>query len=258
MSAKLISLAILFCLIALPAQSQTLIAPLYPSSVSCETGQAGCFLSKDSFDQVAAFYEKEKGPATVTQNEPERNRYSFYEYMDVNTVHQYDPIGSAIGVRIYSKPVPVDDGTSLPVVGEVFGKLKLLIVQGSMSMEEYNALVEKYRYLAAWYFPMEKGPTPLDRPVPQNKIILDRCEKGPQAQKAAEDMEAMAMKAQQLMMQGRQREALALLQRAGESAQGIHAKSLGPEGIEKWEGCLEELQANGYPTRIEIAVNPSK
>ena len=261
MSAKFLSLVTVFCLIALPAQSETLMASPYPASVSCETGLPGCFLSKDSHDQVAAFYERDRGPATTWKNDPDLDRYSFYEYMDVHTVHQYDPIGSAIGVRIYSQRVPTDGGepeTSLPVVGEVFGKLKLLTVQDSMSMEEYNALVRKYRHLASWYYPMEKDTATSDRPVPKDKVILARCEKGPQEQETAEDMEAMAMKAQQLMLQGRQREALALLQHAGESAQGIHEKGLGPEGIKKWEGCLEELQANGYPTRIEIAVNPSK
>ena len=242
------------------ARAVSLVAPVYPDSTPVGPADPGDFLSKNSFDEVRAFYLRDRGHVTREETHAERGRMAFFEYMDVREVQRHDPVGSAIGVRIYSRPRRgvQEPATSLPVVGDIFGKLKLLLGQGSLSRTEYDALVERYSSLAAWYYPLTGKSDASGRAETVDAAINRRCEAGgAQGESQAQEMEALGRRAEELMTQGRQREAMDLMRRMGQMAQSVHEQSSGIEGVEKWKNCLEELEENGYQTRIEVALDPA-
>jgi hypothetical protein len=252
---KLFFLAFFFFLGALSVKAENFIAPFYPGMVSCgpDYPHPGCFLSKDSSEKVKSFYAADKGPVTSERTNAEGEGEAFFEYMSAREVNKYDPPGAAIGVRIYSRSP--DSSKTTAVVDDIFDNLKMLMVQGHLRQEEYNTLVGKYRHLATRYYPRSKQS---ERSLSMDRIIMDRCEMGPAEKNTQQDMEAMGAKAQELMTQGRQREALELLQRMGQTGQGAYENSISPQGVKKWEECLEELSNHAYPTRVTIAPDPAK
>jgi hypothetical protein len=60
-----------------------------------------------------------------------------------------------------------------------------------------------------------------------DKVVVALCEQGPALETSRHAMEAMAKKAEDLMMQGRQREALEILQNVGQAAQNEYAGATG-------------------------------
>ncbi|MCA1792964.1 MAG: hypothetical protein LC660_03665 [Desulfobacteraceae bacterium] len=242
------------------AGAETLIAPLYPGAVAYGPENPGYFLSKDSYEQVKAFYHKNKGAPAWEKEHKEQGWTAFFEYMSVVEVHKYDPVGSAIGVRVIGKnPDMYDDVpvSTLPVVGEIFNNIKMLMMQQDLpDMSEYNNLVDKYRHLSCWYFPLIEDPDAPGTFISMDELILKQCTKNPGEQKSEQNMQDLAKKAEELMKQGKQREALELLQQVGHAAQNEVARSTGSPGIEKWKQGLVKLQEKGFPTRIEIAPHP--
>ena len=239
------------------ASAETLIAPIYPGAVPCgpSASHPGCYLSKDSFEQVKDFYAADHGSAGQG-SETERKRYLFFEYMNAGEVDKYDPPGADIGVSIYSN-TPQGDKTTR-VVDEIFDKFKMLMVQNQMTQEEYNILVDKYGHLATWYYPPFEESNRQGKPLLMDQVIASRCEKNSRPGKARRDAEKMGAKVQELMMQGRQREALELLQKIGQASQEVIEHSNSPEGVQEWEACLKELSRSAFPTKFTIAADPSK
>ncbi|MBS3809367.1 MAG: hypothetical protein KGY38_04350 [Desulfobacterales bacterium] len=258
MSKKFFLAFIIFTLAALPAYAEDLLAPLYPGSVAYSTEKPNHFLSKDSYEQVKDFYIRDRGNPVKEETCPEKGRYAFFEYMDVNEVHKYDPVGSAIGVRLYS-PAPENNEveTDLKHVGEVFFELKGPVMHGSLSSAEYDRLVAKYRPLASCYFPLTSNLDHNGHQIPVDEVIFSRYKKDPEKESMQQDAEAMAQKVQALMAQGRTEEAMQIMQQLGQSSQQAVKNSRGIQGVEKWKKCLRELEENAYKTRIEIAVHPS-
>ncbi len=249
---------IIFVLAALPAYAEDLLAPLYPGSVAYSPEKPNHFLSKDSYQQVKNFYIRDRGNLTQEEIHPEKGRYAFFEYMDVYEVQKYDPVGSAIGVRLYS-PAPESNEaeTGLKHVGEVFFELKGLMMHGSLSSAEYDRLVAKYRPLASCYFPVTSNLDHNGHQIPMDEVIYGRYKNDPEKESVQQDAEAMAQKVQALMDQGRTEEAMQIMQQLGQSSQQAVQNSLGIQGVEKWKKCLRELEENAYKTKIEIAVHPS-
>ena len=257
---KLFILTLLFIIGLSTAGAETLVAPVYPGAVAYEPENPGYFLSKDSYAQVKAFYSRDKGAPAWEKEHKEQGWTAFFEYMSAVEVHKYDPVGSAIGVRVIGKDMDMYDEmpvASLPVVGEIFSNIKMLMMQQERpDMSGYNDLVAKYRHLSCWYFPLVEHPDAPGAFIPMDKLILQQCEKSPDEQKSERNMQDIAQKAEELMKQGRQREALELLQQVGHAAGNEFARATGSEGIEKWKEGLVKLHENGFPTRIEIAPHP--
>ncbi|MFN2366449.1 MAG: hypothetical protein ABR523_08325, partial [Desulfurivibrionaceae bacterium] len=208
-----------------------------------------------SFEQVKAFYAADHGSAGE-ESETERKRYAFFEYMNAGEVDKYDPPGAAIGVSIYSNTLQGDKTTR--VVDEIFDKFKMLMAQNQMTQDEYSDMVGKYAHLATWYYPPFEEVNRQGKPLLMDQVIGSRCEKNSGQEKARRDAEKMGAKVQELMMQGRQREALELLQEMGQASQDVITHSLSPEGVKRWEECLKELSRSAFPTRFTIAADPSK
>lgn len=257
---KFIVLTLFLILSLSTAWAKPLVAPIYPGAVAYGPENPGYFLSKDSYEQVKAFYHKNKSAPAWEKEHKERGWTAFFEYMSVVEVHKYDPVGSAIGVRVIGKDPDMYDGvpvSTLPVVGEIFNNIKMLMMrQDRPDMSEYNSLVDKYRHLSRWYFPLTQDPDAPGTFIPMDELILEQCKKSPGEQNSEQNMQDLAKKAEELMKQGKQREALQLLQQVGNAAQNEFARSTGSSGIEKWKQGLVKLQEKGFPTRIEIAPHP--
>ncbi|KJS33398.1 MAG: hypothetical protein VR64_00930 [Desulfatitalea sp. BRH_c12] len=261
MRRKMILFVILSLMGVTSSSAGDLLAPIYPGAVSFGSDRPGHFLTKDSFEQVKKFYAGDKGPATSEKNHKELGRSVFFQYMSAADVHKYDPVGSAIGVHVTVKSTEMLAGepeSSLPVVGDILGRIKMLMMrQNNPNMDAYHKLVNQYRHLSGWYFPLSDKRDASGRLMSMDKVVVALCEQGPSEETSRHAMEAMTKKAEDLMMQGRQREALEILQNVGQAAQNEYARATGSDGIEKWKACLEQLKEHGYPTQIEIALDPS-
>lgn len=252
MGNKLFFFVLFFCLAPVSAFAQSLVGPVYPESVRFSPDKPGYFLSKDSYDQVKSFYAKDSG-GTTREREVDGFRTVFFEYMSVLEVQKYDPVGSAIGVQIFEGPFhpssPVD---------ETLGNLKGLNMQGSLSEAEYKRLVQEYKPVVWWFFPLSEKPDGNGKYWPLDEVIFEQCETGSAENTMQQDAEAMGKRVEELMAQGKHQEAMQLMQQLGQSVhQYTETNIRGPGAVEKWTTCLRELKKNGYRTRIEIAVHPA-
>ena len=240
-------LAAWMLLIALPAGAADLVAPVYPGAAVFASDRSGCYLSRDAYEQVKGFYEKDSGGVS-RERIVEGARQAFFEYMSVTEVQKYDSVGSAIGVEIFERP------HTQSAAADVLGTLKVMAVNGLLGKDEYKGLADEYEPVVRWFFRRdEKTGKPMD------ELIYARYEKGPAEKAAQQNTKALAKKAEALMMQGKHQQALQLMEQAGNSVGRLHADyGMGAAGVEKWKKCLAEMKRKGYRTRIRIAVHSSK
>jgi hypothetical protein len=247
MDPRAVWMTVLFLGLAVaPAWADGLVGPVYPGAVPVSSDRPGWFLSGDPYERVKAYYVKDSG-APARERTVDEGRTAFIEYMDVREVQTYDSVGSALGVQVFERPGRPS------AAADVLGMLKGMAMNGMLSRSEYAQLEETYRPVTRWFFPRAEGSgRSLD------EVIYERCEKGPAEEALARDAEATAARVQELMMQGKQQEALALMQRMAQSAGDHHAShGVGEAGAARWKECLAEMKRSGYPTRIEIHRHPA-
>jgi len=245
---RVILMLYFFFLFLLPVQvhASKLLGPIYPDSVQSSSENPRWYLSKDAYEQVKAHY-KRSCQKPVQERVVDGSRVAFFEYMSVTEVQKYDPVGSAIGVVVYER------SRRQSKVADALGNLQGMMQNGMLSEPEYNRLVEEYDPVCGWFFPQSE-----DTGEYLDLDIYARYEKGPAEQALQQDTEAMAKKVQALMQQGKQQEAMQLMQQMGQAVQEHHSEvGIGQAGVDKWKECLAEMKSKGYRTRIEHAFHPA-
>jgi len=234
-------------LIALPAGAADLVAPVYPGAAVFAPDTPGCYLSREAYEQVKGFYEKDSGGVS-RERVVDGARQTFFEYMSVTEVQKYDSVGSAMGVEVSERP------NSQTAAADVLGTLKVMAANGLLGQAEYKRLENEYEPVVRWFFRKdEKTGKPMD------ELIYARYEKGPAEQALQQDTEALAKKAEALMMQGKHQQALELMEQAGNAVGSFHGDyGTGAAGVEKWKKCLAEMKGKGFWTRIRIARHPCR
>jgi len=238
----------LACLMFLPGQALAteLLGPIYPDAVPYSSEQPEYFLSKDPYEKVKTYY-KEDSRGVVKERTLDGARVAWIEYMSVTEVQKYDSIGSALGVEVFEQP------SRQSKAADVLGMLKGMMMNGMLSKAEYDRLVKEYKPVCQWFFPWsDEDGQPLD------VSIYEDYEHRPEDRALKQDTDAMAIRIQELMKQGKQQEAMQVMQQMAHSVEEHHAEhGTGQAGVERWKECLAELKRNGYLTRIRNALHPA-
>ncbi|MFO7790751.1 MAG: hypothetical protein R6V32_09285, partial [Bacteroidales bacterium] len=219
---KLTFFPVVFCAItAVYAQGQQPVE--YFGAVAQFPESQNYYLTKDSYDEVKAFYVNKYGSPDHESKKEETKRAATFFYEE--TI--FEPRGIHLSEIL---------GNSRAVV-HVFSELKGLIVREILTQAGYDKIEEKYKHLKDYYY--------VDG---EDEAIYDKYHKmlGAGGTEAL-DTEEIMTKAQELIMAGKTEEGKALLEsmRDGMISNMEYAGS--EKAIDSWMDCLEELDAVKYP-----------
>ena len=205
------------------------------------------FFSKDPMDKVRAYYANEVG-------EMQKGSLSYLripEDMRSKTMHTggYTYAGSVgwndnqqlIGVELRAlEPKDVHPGR-YPAVGPIFEKLQFGQVSGQATKQQYDAIVNEYKFLATMFYPLTDERSERDKRLSADEVVVKACQTDAGGGMSPQELEA---KMKQLMAEGNMQEMQKLAQNAS-----------GASGVDTWDtwiDCLKKLEAEGYRTLITI------
>ncbi|MFP4024126.1 MAG: hypothetical protein ACLFVR_06325 [Thiohalospira sp.] len=217
-------------------QSYEPIAPLYPQAVKMEKGNQGIFLSKDTYEQVKAFYIKDIGqPAT---EETGQSKTAFFLYHKVPEKHKME--AQDLGVHIKA-----NTGNE-KAIDYILRNYKDALLHNLISQQEYDRIVKRYSYLKNMYYvylPEKKVSKAMD--------IYKKYDKKIKEDKKSEeqDLEAQSENIQQLLEEGK-------VEELAEQMKQMNSSSMDALGeitdVKQWEECLKEIEKNAYRVYIYI------
>ena len=281
----------------LPAQSPRLVAPLYPGAVpSGEPGVYLTQDSPEEVRAFyegrlggGKVYDggilKTLGPGIRPE---EGDVYWTVSTRDEALAITKEPLNEALQTTaagvVLEEPLPpvarppeMELG-SVRAVGDYFERLAHLTRVGTLEPSDVEPLIQRYLPLARMHYRRVESPD--GRVVPFYEDQSVRCIEGVmaggipgdiQAESTPQDLEAMTARLQELYAQGKLQEAMALQQKITEQAmagqmaeavaeddEGVLPTTSSEEMLEGLEGCLRELEPEGYTTRIRISTHPSE
>lgn len=218
---------VVFCaLTAVYAQGQQPVE--YPGAVAQFQESRNYYLTKDSYDEVKAFYVNKYGAPDHENNKDETKKSATFFYEET--------IFEPRGIHLSEK-----SGNCRAVV-HVFSELKGSLIREILTQTRYDEVEERYKHLKDYYY--------VDG---EDEIIYKKYHQmlGAGGTEALNKEETMA-KAQKLIMAGKIQEGTALLEsmRDGMIANMEYAGS--EKAIDSWIDCLEELDVAKYLVRIRI------
>ncbi|MCA1756367.1 MAG: hypothetical protein LC649_02785 [Bacteroidales bacterium] len=200
----------------------------YPGAINKTPENNRQYLTRDSYEKVREFYVDIYNAPHHENNQGETVKTATFFYE--KTI--YEPRGIHISyLRGDSKAVK-----------KVFSELKGLIVMNILDQDRYDEIEKKYIYLKDYYYRENK-----DEEV-FNKYYKDLGAGGTEAV----DQEKIMAEVQKLMMEGKIQEATALMGDMKESMVSSMEHAGGPEAIDSWIECLEEIDKLKYPVMIGI------
>lgn len=280
-----------------PAQSPRLVAPLYPGAVPAGepgvyltrdgvSGVRAFYDARLGEGEVAdGSFWAALGPGIVA-DEAGQLYWTVLSLGDARAI-----TGESLGEAMRTTPagvlvegpdpeehelVPGDVG-SIPVVGGYFDRMEHLTRVGSLERSDIEPVLRRYLPLARMRYRIVEADDGRRRSFAE--IHLRRCAEegmggrfvGDTETVSEEELEAMAERMQALYAEGKIEEALELQQRITELAMAsLSQEALAEdeegaletvdsgEALEILAGCLAELEAEAYPTRIRISTHPSE
>ncbi|RME44950.1 MAG: hypothetical protein D6791_11970 [Chloroflexi bacterium] len=246
-----------------------LLAPVYPGAVHApeyDSGKFEVWLSPDPPEKVSAWYRKALG------REPEHpiGKHDWFPVLTAKEVWRifkeagrnphwaFDEETVGVDVRYHPLAAHVDDveytraqmGTC---TSDHFMILRDLIARGMGSEADFNRLCEKYGWIEHAFYRLH-DPDGLRQPMDKYLLAEDKKRLTRVARASAADAEALGRRVQELVMQGRFKEAGKLM----ESLQGAHGASaeLPNDAWEQWVQHLEKVAHAAYRTWIRIHKHP--
>ena len=220
------------------SQTSSLYPKIYPGSIQQYETQKQNFLVKDSYEQVKAFYVKERGSPTNENNVGEKGKTAWFKYVDALP----DPGGLRISFATSRNNS----------VNKAFNRLEEFANHGIISRELFDETKSKYEYLYNYYFvygKLEDG-----RGFFMDEIIYRKYNDKMTSQGLnQQEMEKTIAKAQELMMEGKMEEGKALLEKMKDASISGMQDAASPKGAENWIDCLKEMAKNAYPVSISIS-----
>ncbi len=212
------------------------IAPVYPGAEKMKGSNPGIFLSKDTYEQVKAFYIKDIGqPAT---EEAGQTKTAFFLYHKVPEKHKMEE--QNLGVHIET-----NTGNE-KAIDYILSNYKEALVHNFISQQEYDAIVKRYDYLKNMYYVYlpEKG-------VSEAMDIYHKYDKKIKENKKSEEqgLEAQSQNMQQLLEEGK-------VEELAEQMKQMQTSSMDALGevtsVKQWEECLKEIEKKAFRVYIYI------
>jgi hypothetical protein len=200
----------------------------YPGAVAQIQESRDYYLTKDSYDDVKAFYVNKYGASHHESNADGTKRAATFFYEKTN----FEPRGIHLSER---------NGNSRAVV-RVFSELKGLIVRDILTQTKYDEIEKKYRHLQNYYYVQGEDEAIYKE---YHKIL------GAGGTEALDKEETMA-KAQELIMAGKIQEGTALLENLRDGMTDSMEYAGSEKAVDSWIDCLEEFNAVKYPVQIRI------
>ncbi len=209
---------------------------VYPGAAKQYLEGNHTFLTRDSYEKVKDYYQKEIG-----KNARDDTRGPGLSCSFVYVPRKPDP--DAVFITWHR-------GRSL-ATNSVFSELGKLIYGGVLSQDRYDEIHDQYGYLSRCYYVQVKDEngeiTTRDEMIYQK--YLHKTGLG-----QFESMDEVMKKAQELIMQGRTQEGTELLKKATENMQKGLEKGTSADAVDIWIECLEELASVAYPIEIRLQI----
>ena len=209
------------------------------------------FFSKDSIDKVRAYYKSEVGemqqgslsylriPEEMRSKTMHTGGYTYAGVIGRNDNSEF------IGVELRAlEPKHVHPG-QYPAVGPIFEKLQMGQASGQATKQQYDDVVNEYKYLATMFYPLTDERSDRDRRLSADEVVVSGCQQDAGGGMSPEQLEA---KMKQLMAEGNMKE----MQKLAQNMQG--ASGMGSWDV--WVDCLKKMENAGYKTLITIHVRP--
>jgi hypothetical protein len=219
-----------------PFKSDCQEPSVYPGAAKKFLEGKYTFLTRDSYEKVKDYYQKEIG-----RNPREDTRGPGLSCSFVYVPRMPDP--DAVFITLHR-------GRSR-ATNSVFSELGKLIYGGVLSQVRYDEIHDQYGYLSRCYYVQVKDEngenTTRDEMIYQK--YLHKTGLG-----QFESIDEVMEKAQQLMMQGRTQEGTELLRKATENMQKGLDKGTSADAVDIWIECLDELASGAYPIEIHLQI----
>jgi len=209
------------------------------------------FLSKDRIDKVRAYYDAEIGEmqnASLTYlRVPEGMRSETMRpgaYVYARQIGRNEN-SELTGVELRAlEPEDAHPG-QYRAVGPIFEKLQVGQVSGQATKQQYDDVVNEYKYLASMFYPLTEERSERGRRLSADEVVVNGCQQDAGGGMSPEELEA---KMKQLMAEGKMQE----MQKLAQNMSGAS----GMDTWDTWVGCLKKLEAQGYKTLITIHIQP--
>lgn len=203
---------------------------VYPGAVPAKPESVTEFLVTDSYADVKNYYLQKEGKPLQEKVTEEAGQISvFIVFID----RMPDPAGVIVEKM---------HGNSR-WVNRIFSELEKCLEKGFLSKDDFEEIEKKYRYLQdCYYLTTEDGRVDEVIYKKYNSMIYH-----------GGDAQALAAKAQELMMSGKLEEARELLKNAKSSAAATFGLADRPAVVDEWIKCLEEIadaEEYAFPVRI--------
>ncbi len=194
------------------------------------------FLTRDSYEEVKDYYQKEIG-----KNARDDTRGPGLSCSFVYVPRNPDP--DAVFITWHR-------GRSL-ATNSVFSELGKLIYGGVLSQYRYDEIYDQYGYLSRCYYVQVKDEN--GEITTRDEIIYQKhLHKTGLGQ--FESIHEVMEKAQELVMQGKTEEGTELMRKATENMQKGLEKGTSADAVDIWIECLEELASVAYPIEIRLQI----
>jgi hypothetical protein len=207
---------------------------LYANQVPQFPNNKSAFLTFDSFEKVYMHYVNAYGQPDEELIDGESKLVRFYlkksphETRSVSIEH----------LRGNERAIP-----------RIFSELKSLVGRNIITEARYNELEDKYSMLQKHYYIFQADEA--GKFVSKAEIIYRKYQKkAGMGSTFGTDMEASMAIAQELMMSGKMKEGMELLEKAKKEQLNAVEYAKSDAVADDWVACLEEISANKYQVRI--------
>ncbi|HUL80769.1 MAG TPA: hypothetical protein VL131_01420 [Gammaproteobacteria bacterium] len=248
---------------ALPAGAESYVAPVPKDSVPfADPAERDptyrVFLSKQTPEEVQAFYASTTGPFTKPSSDShEAHSPVVLSYDQVLKIlqsrHRDLTLADDLSITIKWKVVPAGHGDCM---GDFFQQL-YVIAQAQKRQAEFAGLCKQYGYLDYAFFQKVPDSHRPGKWIDADKDILARAHAthvGQPAQGLATNAAETALKLQQLILSGHAEEAKALAEQLKQQTQQITDTAL---DWDAWVKVLKEGDGQAYRTWIFLPTHPS-
>ena len=237
----IISSFIFFAAICYGQSGYTPIASRYPGSVEAGGSSVGVYYTKDSYNNVRAFYFNEKGQPKSETTGDNNDKHAYFVYYKSPPLIKMDEY--TLGVNINT------NSGNERAVDYVFERLQEGVMKQLITQAEFDELKNSYAYLKGMYFLYDdaaKTTVAMAIYRKYEKKIKENIEG------QGRNLEDMSMQAQKLMAEGKMQELAELMKQMHSATGDLATDMTSGEEYEEWKKCLAEIERNAFKTRIRI------
>ena len=211
-------------------------APLYPGIEKMNEDNPGIFLSKNTYEQVKAFYIKDIGQPETEESGQGKTAFFLYHKASKKLKEEAQDLGVHIKTNTGNEKA----------IDYILRNYKDALIHNFISQQEYDAIVKRYGYLKNMYYvyiPEKKASKAMELYHKYDKKIKENKKSEEQ------DLEAQSQNIQQLLEEGKVEElAEQMKQMKSSSMEGLGEIT----DVKLWEECLKQIEQNAYRVYIHI------